>query len=247
MSKLLGKVAIVTGASKGIGRAIAYELAKEGATVAICYNSDKEGAEETLENVKRNVGYGIIVKGELSKGSECKRVVEEVVKHLGKIDILVNNAGKSNIGLFMDFKDEDIEELVKNNLLSVMYMSKYALPYIIGREGSIINISSIWGEMGASCEAVYSASKGGINTFTKALSKEMAPSKVRVNAVSPGVINTSMNASFSQEEKEELKEEIPLGFIGEGREIGRAVVFLASDDSKYITGEIMRVDGGFGR
>lgn len=245
MGKLTGKVALVTGASRGIGRAIAIELSKEGATIAINYSKDGEGAEKTLEEVISNGGYAKGYKFDISKASNCKILIEEVINAFGKIDILVNNAGKSKVGLFMDFIEEDIDELVNTNLLGAMYLSKYAISNMASRGyGNIINISSIWGEVGASCEVIYSATKGGINLFTKALAKEVASIGIRVNAVAPGVINTEMNNFLEEDEKLSLIEEIPQGRFGECEEIAKTVTFLCEDSCKYLTGQIIRVDGG---
>lgn len=246
MNKLSGKVAFVTGASRGIGRAIAIELAKEGAGVLINYSTDDNGAKETLEEVKKINGYGVIIKGDISKFSECKMVVEEALKVMGKIDILVNNAGISHVGLFMDTTEEEFEKVISTNLLGSMYLTKHVLNSMVSRKsGNIVNISSMWGEVGASCEVLYSSTKGGLNSFTKALAKEVAPSNIRVNCISPGVINTRMNSFLGEEDKKSLEEEIPLGRFGEPSEIGKLVVFLSSEDSSYITGQVIRADGGF--
>lgn len=246
MNKLSGKVALITGASRGIGRAIAIELAKQGASVVINYSTDDDGGKKTLEEIKKVDGYGIIVKGNISSYKNCEMVVNEVIDLMGKIDILINNAGISRIGLFMDSTEEEISEIVNTNLLGAMYLTKHVLKYMISRkQGNIINISSIWGETGASCEVLYSTTKGGLNLFTKALAKEIAPSNIRVNAISPGVIATKMNSFLGDEEKKSLEEEIPLGRFGDPSEIGKLAVFLSSEDSSYITGQIIRADGGF--
>ena len=246
MNKLSGKVALITGASRGIGRAIAIEFARQGASVIINYSTDDEGAKETLEEVKKVNGYGIIIKGDISSFEKCNIIVEETLKIMGKIDILVNNAGISNIGLFMDATEEEIQKIISTNLLGAMYLTKHVLKDMISRKsGNIINISSMWGEVGASCEVLYSTTKGGLNTFTKALAKEVAPSNIRVNAISPGVIDTKMNSFLGEEEKKSLEEEIPLGRFGNPSEIGKLAVFLCSEDSSYITGQIIRADGGF--
>lgn len=246
MRKLIGKVALVTGASRGIGRAIAVELAKEGASVIINYSKDDDGAKETLEEINKVNGYGILLKENIGSFEGSKRIVEEVIKTMGKIDILVNNAGISIVGLFMDSTEEDIKNIVDTNLLGAMYLTRHAIEYMVSKKsGSIVNISSIWGEVGASCEVLYSATKGGINLFTKSLAKELAPSNIRVNCIAPGVINTKMNSFLGEEEKKSLEEEIPLGRFGESSEIGKLVVFLCSEDSSYITGQIIRADGGF--
>lgn len=244
MGKLTGKVAIVTGASRGIGRGIALELAKEGAAIVINYSKDDEGAEETL-NMLKEIGVSTIkLKKDISIYEETEEIVKETIKHFGKIDILVNNAGRSVIGLFMDASKDEIDNLMKSNLIGAMYLTKNVIPHMISRGGVILNISSMWGDVGASCEVLYSASKGGINLFTKALAKEMAPSNIRVNAIAPGVINTKMNSFLSDEDKKELEEEIPMDRFGETEEIGKIAVFLCSDDSSYITGQIIRADGG---
>jgi 3-oxoacyl-[acyl-carrier protein] reductase len=245
MSKLLGKVAIVTGASRGIGRAIAVELGKEGASIIINYSNDDSGAKETL-NILEELGItAYAIKKDVSKFHKAKEIVDETLKHFGKIDILVNNAAKSEIGLFMDSSKEDIEMLLSTNLLGPMYLTKHVIPHMIGRSGVILNISSMWGEVGASCEVIYSTSKGGLNLFTKALAKEMALSKIRVNAIAPGVIDTKMNSFLSLEDRKSLEEEIPIGRFGLPEEIGKTAVFLCSDDSSYITGQVIRVDGSY--
>ncbi len=243
--KLKGNVALVTGASKGIGRSIAVELAKEGAMVAVNYNTDREGCEETIKLIEAFGGYAIGVKGDVSKYADVENVVSSVIAKYGKIDILVNNAGISLRNLFMDMKLEDIDNLINVNLKGVMYTCHLVLPYMTSqRYGKIVNISSIWGNVGGSCEAVYSASKGAINSFTKALGKEMALNGIRVNAISPGVIDTGMNSWLSEEEKDELKEGISVGEFGRGEDIGKAVVFLCSKDAEYINSQIITIDGG---
>ena len=246
MNKLSGKVALITGASRGIGRAIAIEFARQGASVIINYSSDYEGAKETLEEVKKLNGYGIIIKGDISSFEKCNVIVEETLKVMGKIDILINNAGISYMGLFMDATEEEIQKIISTNLLGAMYLTKHVLKDMISRKnGNIINISSMWGEVGASCEVLYSTTKGGLNLFTKALAKEIAPSNIRVNCIAPGVIDTKMNSFLGEEEKKSLEEEIPLGRFGKPSEIGKLAVFLCSEDSSYITGQIIRADGGF--
>ncbi|NME83215.1 SDR family oxidoreductase [Clostridium sp. SM-530-WT-3G] len=246
MGKLIGKVALVTGASRGIGRAIAVELAKEGASIVINYSKDNEGAKETLEQVKKVNGYGVIIKQDISSLEGCKSMIDEIINTMGKVDILVNNAGISTIGLFMDAEEEDISRIINTNLMGPVYLTKYALQHMVPkRSGNIINISSMWGDVGASCEVLYSTTKGGLNLFTKSLAKELAMSNIRVNGIAPGVIDTKMNEVFSEEDRKSLEEEIPLGRFGTPEEIGKLAVFLASDDSSYITGQIIRADGGF--
>lgn len=245
MSKLLGKVAIITGASRGIGRAIAIELGKEGASVVINYSKDEEGAKETLEVLGELGVVAYAIKRDVSSFEGAEEIINKTLEHFGRVDIVVNNAARSTLGLFMDATREDIEGLISTNLLGAMYLTKLAIPHMLGKGGAVLNISSMWGEVGASCEVLYSTSKGGLNLFTKALAKEMAPSNIRVNAIAPGVIDTKMNSFLSQEEREELENEIPVGRFGLPEEIGKTAVFLCSDDSSYITGQILRVDGGY--
>lgn len=245
MGKLLGKTALITGASRGIGRAIAIEFAKEGANIVINYSKDELGAEETLKILKSIGVVAYKIKEDVSSFEGAKKIIDFTLKSFGKIDILVNNAAKSTIGLFMDSSKEEIEGILNTNLLGPLYLSKMAIPHMINRKGVILNISSMWGEVGASCEVLYSTSKGGVNLFTKALAKEMAPSNIRVNAIAPGVIDTSMNSFLSEEDRENLEEEIPVGRFGSPEEIGKIAVFLCSEDSSYITGQIIRADGGY--
>lgn len=244
MDKLLGKSAIVTGASRGIGRDIAIKLSENGALVIVNYSKDEEGANETCNIIKEKGGFALKFKADVSNFDEAKDLVEFTVKNTGRLDIVVNNAGISNIGLFMDSTEEDIKNLMGINLFGTFYVTKHALGHMLSRGGNIVNISSMWGEVGASCEVLYSSSKGGINLFTKALAKEMAPSNIRVNAIAPGVIDTSMNAFLNEDDRKELEEEIPLGRFGKGEEIANAVVFLCSNESSYLTGQVIRIDGG---
>lgn len=244
MSKLLGKVAIVTGASRGIGRDIAIELAKNGANVVINYSKDEEGADKTLNLIKEFAGYAIKVKENVKSFEGAKNIIDKTIESFGSIDIIVNNAGISKIGLFMDSTKEDIDNILDVNLKGAMYITKHGLPHMLNKGGNIINISSMWGEVGASCEVLYSSSKGGLNLFTKALAKEMAPSNIRVNAIAPGVIDTEMNSFLDDDERRELEEEIPMGRFGKTSEIAKCVVFLCTDDSPYLTGQIIRIDGG---
>lgn len=246
MSDLTGKVALVTGASRGIGKAIAKELAQNGASVIINYSKDDKGATSTLKEIEELGGYAKIIKKNIADKESCKELIKDVIDNFGKIDILINNAAKSEIGLFIDIDDESFDSLINTNLLAPIYLSKCALNYMILKgSGNIINISSIWGEAGASCEVVYSSTKGGLNAFTKALSKEVAPFGIRVNSIAPGVINTEMNNFLSEDEKKQLVDEIPMNRFGDTSEIAKAVLFLCKDDCRYLTGQIIRVDGGF--
>ncbi len=245
MENLKGKIALVTGATRGIGKAIAIELIKEGATVVLNYSKDDLSAGETLKEIESLGGYAKLYKGDISNYEVCKNMMDFVITTFGKIDILINNAAVSFRGLFMDFSERNINNIFGINVLGAMYLSKEAIPHMLGKgKGNIINISSIWGEAGASCEVLYSSTKGAINLFTKSLAKEMAPMGIRVNAIAPGVIDTEMNSFLSAEEREELEEEIPYGRFGSTEEVAKMVTFLCSDKCEYLTGQVIKIDGG---
>ncbi|SCN22343.1 3-oxoacyl-[acyl-carrier-protein] reductase FabG [Clostridium sp. N3C] len=242
---LSGKVAIITGGSRGIGRAIAITLSKYGASVVISYSKDEEGAKDTLNFINNNGGYCLAKRFDVSSFTECSKAVQSVIDTFGKVDILVNNAGISNIGLFIDADEALWNRLIDVNIKGVFNMSKCVLSSMLkNHSGSILNISSIWGVNGASCESIYSATKGAINSFTKALAKEMGPSGIRVNAIAPGVINTGMNSWMSPEEEEELTNSIPMGCFGTPSDVGELAAFLCSEKAKYINGQTVIVDGG---
>jgi 3-oxoacyl-[acyl-carrier protein] reductase len=245
VESLIGKVAVVTGASRGIGKSIALEIAKAGAAVVVNYRDNEKEALKTLDEIEKIGGIAILIKADVSAYNEAKVLINKTIEHFGKIDILINNAGISQIGLFMDMDEKQWEKIINVNLNGVINCSHSVLPYMVNKKmGCIINISSMWGNTGASCEVIYSASKGAVNLFTKSLAKEMAPSNIRVNAVAPGVINTEMNSWLNKEEREELESEIPMGKFGDGEDIGKTVVFLCSDAAKYITAQVISVDGG---
>ncbi|MDD3224664.1 MAG: SDR family oxidoreductase [Clostridium sp.] len=243
--KLNGKVALVTGSSRGIGRAIAVELAKQGSYVAVNYKTDLEGSLETAKLIKSIYGFTKIYKADVGNFNETKNMIENIINDFGKIDILVNNAGISKIGLFMDTNEEEYDCIMNSNFKSMYNCTKCVLDNMISRKsGNIINISSMWGNVGSSCEVLYSASKGAVNSFTKALGKELAPSNIRVNAIAPGVIDTKMNSELSEDEMKELICEIPYERIGKPLEVGKLAAYLASEDSSYITSQIITIDGG---
>lgn len=239
-----GKVAIVTGSTQGIGKEIAIEFAKNGANVVINYSNDDIAANETLKIIESFSTSSLLIKANISKADECKKIINETIKKFGKVDFLINNAGISKYGLFMDILDNEIEEILDINLKSVINLSRFALEELCKTNGCIVNVSSIWGNTGASCEVLYSTTKGAINLFTKALAKEMAMSNVRVNAVAPGVIDTNMNSWMSEEERKELIEEIPMNRFGDAKEVANSVLFLCSKQASYITGQILTIDGG---
>lgn len=240
-----GKVVLISGGTRGIGRECAIELVAQGAFLGVIYNKDEDSAnsiEEILKNMKASY---LILKGDVSSSNFCCKAVDEVVNKFGKIDILINNAAISKIALLLDTSFEEINEMIQINLGGVINLAKVALPYMVKRQkGNIINITSMWGEVGASCETVYSATKGGVIAFTKALAKEMGPTNIRVNAISPGVVNTNMNNNLTIDEKKALEEEIPLGRFAEPSEVAKTVSFLCSNESSYITGSVIDINGG---
>lgn len=239
-----GKVAIVTGASRGIGRAIAINLASKGASVVINYSRDEEGANLVLKEIISLGGYGKIIKADVSNFSEANYLVEECIKTLGRADILINNAGISYNGLFIDMTKEAMDRVIDVNIKGTMYMCHSFMQKVLGKNGVIVNVSSIWGQVGASCEAVYCASKGAINLLTNSLAKEMGLSGIRVNAVAPGVIETKMNNNLSDEEKESLCDDIAIGRFGKCEEVANVISFLCSDEASYMNGKVITVDGG---
>lgn len=234
--EIILKTALVTGGSRGIGEAVCRRLADEGYFVLINYLNSKEKAKQLAEEI-----HGTAIQFDVSDMDSVSNAVLE----FGKIDLLINNAGISEIDLFTHIPQEKANLIMNINLIGTMNCSRAVLPSMISRKsGCIINISSMWGQCGASCEVDYSASKAGIIGFTKALAKEVAPSGIRVNCVSPGFIMTEMNSRFSQEDLEEIRSEIPLGIFGKPKHIADSVAFLASEQSEYITGQVIAVNGG---
>lgn len=240
------KIAVVTGGAKGIGKAISKKLAIDGFKVIVNYNSSKEKAKLLYEEIL-NLGYEIdLMKADLSKCDEAKKFITNVIQKYNSIDVLVNNAGISIDGLFTDVSDEDWDNVINTNLRSAFICSREAVKTMIwNKNGKIINISSMWGITGASCEVVYSISKAGIIGLTKSLAKEVGPSNIQVNAVAPGVIMTDMMNGYTKEDIEDLKERTPLMKIGTTEDVANAVAFLASKKADFITGEILNVNGGF--
>lgn len=237
-------VAIVTGGAKGIGKVIVEMLAKKGIKVVLNYRNSEEKAKCVKEELI-NQGYEVeICKADVSKREEVKNLVEFTHKTFGKIDVLVNNAGIDKWQLFTDITDEDWNEMISNNLNSVFYMSQEVVKDMIqNKQGCIVNISSIWGITGASCEVAYSVTKAGIDGLTKALAKELAPSGIRVNSVASGAIVTDMNKNFTKEEIEEINKEIPLGRFGKPEDIAKCVSWLVEDE--YTTGQVISPNGGW--
>lgn len=240
-----GKIVLVTGSSRGIGLRIAQYFARVGyRTVMNCVSSVQKLESEVaaLRAVNGNV---IGMRADVSDYGETAAMFQEIEERFGGVDVLVNNAGISYVGLFHEMQHEQMQRVIGANLMSVMNCSRFAAGRMIQhKSGVIINISSIWGSTGASCEVVYSASKGGVNAFTRALAKELGPSGIRVNAIACGVIDTQMNDFLSAEEKETLTDGIPLMRFGSADEVARLAMFLASDECGYMTGQVLTVDGG---
>ena len=236
------KIALVTGGSRGIGKAISEKLAENGYTVCVNYTKSKELAE----NLARQID-GFAVCADVSDKSQVKSMVSGIINKFKKIDLLVNNAGISRIDLFDAISDEISENILSTNLGGTLNCSRAVIPYMLSaKSGNIVNISSMWGEVGASCEVDYSASKAGIIGFTKALAKEVGLSGIRVNCVSPGVILTDMNLkTLSESDLNALKDETPLGILGSPEDVAEAVYFFTSEKSRFITGQILGVNGGF--
>ncbi|MBQ5440410.1 MAG: SDR family oxidoreductase [Clostridia bacterium] len=241
------RCAIVTGASRGIGAAAAKELALCGFGVIINYNTSKDKAESVLEDIVKNGGTGYIYKCDVSDRDEVDGMIGFAVKHFGRIDVLVNNAGIAQQKLFTDITCDDWNKMVSVNLGGVFNCCQSVLPHMIHRKsGRIINISSVWGTVGASCEVHYSAVKTGIIGLSKALAKEVAPSHITVNCIAPGCIMTDMLTSeLDSDTINQLADETPLGRIGTPNDIAKAAAFLAGDGADFITGQVLGVDGGF--
>ncbi len=239
------KIALVTGGAKGIGAAICRKLANDGYILAINYNTSVNEAL-ALKNELSSVTEVEVFKADASVSCEVDKMFTEIEKTFGEVDVLVNNAGISQQALFTDITDEMWQKMISSNLSTAFYCSRRALPSMINKKsGKIINIASMWGEVGASLEVHYSASKAGLIGLTKALAKEVGLSGVTVNAVSPGVVLTDMIASFSNDDKNSLKEETPLNRLGLPDDIANAVSFLASPGGDFITGQIISINGGF--
>lgn len=240
----MSKVIIITGASRGIGKETAKLLAKDGNKVIANYNKSEQQAHELQEELKKENIKIDIFKADVSKREECKKIVEYAINKYKKIDVLINNAGISMWGPFTDITDEQIEKIIKVNLYSAIVMTQEAIKYMIReKNGCIINMSSIWGIVGASCEVAYSITKAGIDGLTKALAKELGPSNIRVNSIAPGTIETEMNAQLSEEEIKEIENETPLGKIGKPKDIAKTIQWLIEDE--FTTGQIISPNGGW--
>lgn len=240
------KTALVTGASKGIGKATAYALAKDGCDLVLnCCHSEKELFSFAKSLEKTFSVHTLCCIGDIGDFKFTESMFDKISEFCNGIDILINNAAISYIGLLTDMSFEEWNRVIQTNLSSVFSCCRLAIPHMVSQKsGKIINISSAWGEVGASCEVAYSASKGGINAFTKSLAKELAPSNIQVNAVACGVIDTSMNQCFNEEERLALAEEIPFGRFGTPEETADFILQLIHAPS-HLTGQIIRFDGGW--
>lgn len=240
-----GRVAVVTGGASGIGEAVVRALCRDSFAVAINYNSSEAEALALASELSLKGSNVITVKADVSSSEQVNAMMKTVNEKLGTPQVLVNNSGIAQQLLFTDITDEDWSRMIGINLTGTFNTCRAVLPFMIHeKKGRIINISSMWGQVGASCEVHYSASKAGVIGLTKALAQEVAPSGITVNCVAPGAVETKMMASFSQEDINFLCEEIPLGRLGKPQEIADIVAFLASDSAGYITGQVISVNGG---
>ena len=240
-----GKVALVTGASRGIGRAIALKLAAEGAKVAINYAGNTAKAEEVKAEIEKNGGQAILVQADVADSAAVEAMVNATVEAFGQIDILVNNAGITRDGLMMRMKDEDFDAVINTNLKGVFYCTKLVSKLMMKkRSGRIINMASVVGLMGNAGQTNYAAAKAGVIGFSKSAAKELAARGITVNMVAPGFIDTDMTAAMTDKAKEMTLTGIPLNRMGTPEDVASAVAFLVSDNASYITGQVINVDGG---
>ncbi len=239
------KVALITGATRGIGKEIALELAENGFDIAINYRSASDANEDVKKEIEQ---YGVrceLVQADVANFEQCEKMVKETVEKLGRIDVLVNNAGITRDGLLMRMKKEDFQSVIDINLTGTFNVTRNVIPYMVKQKsGRIISLSSVVGVVGNAGQTNYSASKAGIIGFTKSLAKEVASRNILVNAVAPGFIDTDMTKVLSDSVKEGIHAQIPLKRMGTPREVAKVVKFLSSDDSSYITGQVINVDGG---
>ena len=242
---LENKVALVTGAGRGIGRAIAIALAKEGAEVVVNYNGSEERAKEVKQTIEENGGKASIYKCNVSDFGACEAMIKDIVKEHGRLDILVNNAGITKDGLIMKMKEEDFDSVLNVNLKGTFNTIRHSARQMLRQKsGKIINISSVSGVTGNAGQANYSASKAGIIGLTKSAARELASRNINVNAIAPGFVDTDMTITLSDKVKEGAKGQIPLGRFGKPEEVAELALFLSSEKSDYITGQVINIDGG---
>ena len=239
------KCALITGASGGIGSEIALRLAKDGFSIAACYFSDDEGISRLYERLSEVGAEFKIYKADVSDFQKMKEVFTDAAECFGGVSVLVNNAGMAQQKLFTDISQEEFDRITAVNFKGVFNCCQCAVPFMVNQKrGKIINISSMWGVYGASCETVYSATKAAVIGLTKALARELAPSNIQVNCVAPGAIDTKMNNNLTESEKADFAAEIPMGRFGTPREIAEVVSFLAGSGSDYVTAQVITADGG---
>ncbi len=240
------KTAIITGASNGIGQQIARLLAHNNYNVVIGYNTDKLSAQKLEEELVSQGLSAVACHADIAKAEDTAHLANFALQKFGKIDLLVNNAGICKTGLLIDLSADDIQNVISTNLVGTILMSKAVAGHMLSNQsGNIINISSIWGEIGGSCESVYSASKGGIIALTKALAKELGYNHIRVNCIAPGLVDTKMNSNLSEQDIADIVEDIPCGRMGNVDDIAQAVLWLDSDKASYINGQVLSINGGW--
>lgn len=240
------KTAIITGASRGIGKAIATLLAQNDYNVVINYNHSEEQAKTLVDQLTAQGLSAVCYKANVSDEAQAEALVRFTLDRWGKVDLLVNNAGISTSGLLIDMPIEQINDTIAVNLTGTIVMTqKVAKGMLSNQSGNIVNISSIWGEIGGSCEAVYSATKGGVIAFSKAMAKELGYNGIRVNCIAPGIIDTDMNARLSTSDVQNIIDDIPCQRIGRAEDIAKAVLWLASDEASYINGQVLSINGGW--
>ena len=239
------KIALITGGSRGIGAACVRAFAEDGYAVVFLYKSSRDKADALVQSLRSEGRDVSAYQCDVSDPAQVKAVVGDILRTYRRIDALVNCAGIAHIGLFTDMTEEEWDHLFAVNVRSAFFVTKAVLPGMISQQrGAIVNVSSMWGEVGASCEVAYSATKAAMIGLTKALAKEVGPSGVRVNCVTPGVIDTDMNAQLADEDRASLADETPLGRIGKAEEVAQTILFLCSDGASFITGQILGVSGG---
>ena len=241
----MNKTALITGATRGIGKQIALTLAQNGYDIAINYRTENDALKETKKQIEEKGVKCLTVQGDVSNFEDCERFVKEIIEEYGKIDVLVNNAGITKDTLLMRMRKEDFEDVIDTNLVGTFNVTKNVISHMMkARSGRIINISSVVGVAGNAGQTNYSASKAGMIGFTKSLAKEVASRGILVNAVAPGFIETGMTDVLKEEIKEEIAKSIPLKRMGKTEDVANVVKFLVSEESSYITGQVINVDGG---